>query len=212
MGFELNHQNCCAINLSINNPKLTEAKLNADFNLHDFVFGILSAENKKAGIGGYLEKRNIYEMSAVFKNDEQYFRNIHLGIDIWCAEGSPVFAPFDGTLHSFNNNYHFGDYGPTLITQHTLQNQTFYLLFGHLSVSTLAGLHEGMPIHKGQQIATLGGAHENVGWPPHLHFQIIVDLQQKKGDYFGVCHAEDLPFFTENCPNPNLILNCNLNL
>ena len=46
----------------------------------------------------------------------------------------------------------------------------------------------------------------NGDYPPHLHFQIINDLQGNFGDYLGVCSANELDFYKENCPDPNLIL------
>jgi len=39
-----------------------------------------------------------------------------------------------------------------------------------------------------------------------LHFQIIKDIKDYKGDYPGVCAAKDLKYYKNNCPNPNLLL------
>jgi hypothetical protein len=55
-------------------------------------------------------------------------------------------------------------------------------------------------------IGYMGNCAENVGWSPHVHFQIIMDMQGKKGDYFGVCSENEKDFYLQNCPNPNLIL------
>ena len=65
---------------------------------------------------------------------------------------------------------------------------------------------EGDFVQKGTQIATLGLPPINGDYAPHLHFQIIIDMQNKKGDYPGVCNEKDLKFYTENCPDPNLLL------
>jgi hypothetical protein len=46
------------------------------------------------------------------------------------------FSALDGTLHSFNFNAGFGDYGPTIILEHNVENQTF-ILYGHLSLDSL---------------------------------------------------------------------------
>jgi hypothetical protein len=57
-------------------------------------------------------------------------------------------------------------------------------------------------IVRGEVFAYLGTAEENVNWPPHLHFQLIYDLQGRSGDYPGVCFREELSFQKKNCPDP----------
>jgi hypothetical protein len=47
---------------------------------------------------------------------------------------------------------------------------------------------------------------ENGQWPPHLHFQVIIDMEFKKGDYPGVCKLNEKEKYLRNCPNPDLIL------
>jgi murein DD-endopeptidase MepM/ murein hydrolase activator NlpD len=63
-------------------------------------------------------------------------RNIHIGLDLWIKAGTPILAALEGTLHSFNFNAGFGDYGPTIILEHKVENQTF-ILYGHLSLDSL---------------------------------------------------------------------------
>ena len=50
---------------------------------------------------------------------------------------------------------------------------------------------------------------ENGHWPPHLHFQIIIDLEGWKADYPGVCAESEKEKFMANCPDPDLILQLN---
>src|SRR5207253_1454934 len=50
------------------------------------------------GIGGYAEHRTIYSRSSRFDGDEEP-RRLHLGIDIWGALGTPIFAPLGGYVH-----------------------------------------------------------------------------------------------------------------
>ena len=133
-------------------------------------------------------------------------RNIHLGMDLWCNAGTEVLCPIDGVIHSFQDNTHFGDYGPTLILEHCIHEYVFYTLYGHLSRESLQGKQKGKSVATGETIATLGTASVNGDYAPHLHFQIIKDLQGMKGDYPGVCSLEDLDFYTHNCPNPNMLL------
>ena len=63
-----------------------------------------------------------------------------------------------------------------------------------------------MVFKKGKKLAALGNSFENGDYAPHLHFQIIKNMENYMGDYPGVCSASDLEFYAENCPDPNLLL------
>jgi murein DD-endopeptidase MepM/ murein hydrolase activator NlpD len=155
----------------------------------------------KLALGGYAEHRDLYRSSTVFKDATQD-RNIHLGVDCWADAGTPVFAPFDGVVHSFKNNDLYRDYGPTIILQHEHEGQVFFSLYGHLSLSDLNGLYPGKPIPQGTAFCHIGQNHENGQWPPHLHLQLILDMQGLSGDYPGVASQQDAPGFLANCPDP----------
>lgn len=159
----------------------------------------------KYGIGGYNEDRILYKRSQHFNGSEE--RRIHLGIDIWAPAGTKVFAPFGGMVHSFAYNSHLGDYGATIILQHQIDTIQFHTLYGHVSKKDLAGLQEGKYINRGELIAHFGEASENGDWPPHLHFQVIEDMELKEGDYPGVCSITNRAWYLQNCPNPDVILN-----
>jgi murein DD-endopeptidase MepM/ murein hydrolase activator NlpD len=162
------------------------------------------------GIGGYNEHRTIYSRSAVFDAAEASEpRRLHLGTDIWGPAGTPVYAPLKATVHSFAFNDAFGDYGATLIMQHEWNSFLFHTLYGHLSLPSIQNIREGQLIERGRQIGTFGAPHENGHWPPHLHFQIIIDMQGRKGDYPGVCRFSERERFLRNSPDPELILNLN---
>jgi peptidoglycan LD-endopeptidase LytH len=157
------------------------------------------------GIGGYDEHRTIYSRSSRFDGDEEP-RRLHLGIDIWGKAGTPIYAPFGGYVHSFAFNNHFGDYGATIILQHQIDGISFNTLYGHLSLDDLAGLHEGKYINRGQEFAHFGEPKDNGHWPPHLHFQIVKEMHQKKGDYRGVCKFSERHQYLLNSPDPDVIL------
>lgn len=159
---------------------------------------------EKIGFGGYLEHRVIYETYANFATTTSDFRNIHLGMDFWTTAGTPVFAPLAGEVHSFQMNSGAGNYGPTIILHHPEAN--IYTLYGHLASDDLVPLEIGLPISKGQKLCHLGKPAENGGWPPHLHFQLIRDMQGFQGDYPGVCSQGDLSFYANNCPDPGAFL------
>lgn len=165
----------------------------------------LSKGNYKYGVGGYMEHRTIYSRSELFNNAEEP-RRLHLGIDIWAAAGTPVYAPFNGRVHSFNNNNNFGDYGPTIILEHNLDGLRLYSLYGHLNTESLEDLYPGKAIAQNQQIAVFGNTAENGNWPPHLHFQLMFDMEGYAGDYPGVGRFSERGKLMANIPDPNLVL------
>lgn len=158
-----------------------------------------------AAVGGYAEERRMYSQSPVFQQTDEP-RNIHLGVDIWMPAGTAVYACAPGRVHSFQDNAAWGDYGPTILLEHRLEDTTYWTLYGHLSRESLHGLSEGMPVAGGQAIGALGSSEVNGGWLPHLHFQVIGDLRGKKGDFEGVTTRRLLPLFLEICPDPGIIL------
>lgn len=109
-------------------------------------------------------------------------------------------------VHSFKNNTNFGDYRPTIILKHQVEDQIFYTLYGHLSLESIQHLELGAVVSKGHQLATFGTAEVNGDYPPHLHFQIIRGIEDFHGDYPGVCNQLELGYYTKNCPNPEYLL------
>ena len=159
----------------------------------------------KYGIGGYNEFRPLYGGSKVF-DDHQEPRRLHLGIDIWGAAGTSVYAPMGGMVHSFAFNDQQGDYGATIILKHQLKSSVFHTLYGHLSLADIKQWREGQFVSQGQVLAHFGEPAENGHWPPHLHFQIVIDMELKKGDYPGVCKQSEKEKYLNNCPDPDLVL------
>ena len=159
------------------------------------------------GIGGYDEHRTVYSRSAVFDApDGGEPRRLHLGIDIWGPAGTPVYAPLEGTVHSMAFNDAYGDYGATLILQHDVDGFVFHTLYGHLSLASIHDKREGQTVAKRDWIAAFGEPLENGQWPPHLHFQLVIDMQGMKGDYPGVCRFSEREQYLANCPDADLIL------
>ena len=152
-----------------------------------------------------MEHRTLYARSELFNTDDEP-RRLHLGVDIWADAGNPVYAPMNATIHSFADNNHFGDYGPTIILKHQLDELELYTLYGHLDRESLKGLSVGDAITKGKQIAVFGNQGENGHWPPHLHFQLMFDMQGCCGDYPGVGRYSEKDKYIKNIPDPDLIL------
>jgi murein DD-endopeptidase MepM/ murein hydrolase activator NlpD len=191
--------------LTKNNLELGRLDLNNEKAFSDYITQKIDQNKSQYGVGRYNENRVIYRRSKLFETEIDP-RSIHLGIDLWLPAQTPVFAPLDGKVHSFQDNAHFGDYGPTIILEHNIENVKFYTLYGHLSRKSLEKLKVGMKIQKGQEIAKVGGYEENGQWPTHVHFEIITDILGKIGDFPGVSSLSDREFYLTICPNPNLIL------
>jgi peptidoglycan LD-endopeptidase LytH len=185
---------------------LTKEVITNTENFDFFISQTLTNNQAKFGIGGYAENRVLYQRSPHFDGLKEA-RSIHLGIDIWGAEGTKVYVPIGGIVHSFAYNNNYGDYGATIILQHQIETTVFHTLYGHLSLADISNLQEGKFISRGQHLAHFGSSSENGNWPPHLHFQIIDDMEFKKGDYPGVCEASKKAHYLNNCCNPDLILN-----
>lgn len=204
---EFSQRDYFAIDMSGSNKDLTMDLLKNPALHHQYLQEVLHKHSAKVAYGGYLEKRSLYDRSDYFQaEDDKDKRNIHLGIDLWCAANTKVLSPLSGQVHSFQINTNFGDYGPTLILKHEFADLVFYTLYGHLSVASLENKFVGQKIKSGEAMATLGSWEVNGEYAPHLHFQIIVDLQDNSGDYPGVCSQNTLDYYRKNCPDPNLIL------
>ncbi len=195
-----------SIDLSTLNKDLKNFDTTNAAAFENFIENYLIKNDSKVAYGGYNEIRTIYKRSAVFKNDFSEERNIHIGLDLWIKAGTNVLAALDGKIHSFQNNKSLGDYGPTIILEHEVENVKFYTLYGHLSEESLVDLYIGKSFTKAQKLATLGNFPINGDYAPHLHFQIIKNIENFSGDYPGVCSKNDLEFYLDNCPNPNLLL------
>jgi murein DD-endopeptidase MepM/ murein hydrolase activator NlpD len=178
--------------------------------LHQALPGRLDAPDVRPGellrAGGYGEDRSVYTQT-LFAPDGEQPRTVHLGLDVFAPAGADVFTPLSGRVHSSRINDAEGDYGPTIILEHTpVAGLKFHTLYGHLSRDSLKGLKPGTAFMAGEKIAELGTRRENGGWPPHLHFQIILDIGAAKGDYPGVCRRSEQDHWLSICPDPAPLL------
>ena len=198
------------IDLSEVSEELKNIKIPSSGEIKKGIEQYLSKKKAKVAFGGYNEKRNFYQRSIIFNDDKtESPRNIHIGLDLWSEPGTAVLAPLDGTVHSFQDNEGIGNYGPTIILEHIIGERVFYTLYGHLTRKCIKNLCFGQIVEAGDKIAELGSTKVNGEYAPHLHFQIIRDLQGCNGDYPGVAAKEDLDLFLVNCPDPNLLLKIN---
>lgn len=202
--FNPQHEKLFHFDFTSANTELSVSDISDTTVFSQYFTNKLKSSGSKYGIGGYNEDRVLYRRSELFSGEEP--RSIHLGIDIWGPAGTKVYAPLGGVIHSFAFNDNFGDYGATIILLHQLDRITFYTLYGHLSLPDIVGLNEGSYVIRGQEIGHFGEAKENGNWPPHLHFQVIKDMRERKGDYPGVCALRESKEYLANCPDADLVL------
>ena len=203
--FDIINDKLFAFDLTKNNTSLNAGIVGDTDRFSDWITHQLASNDCRYGIGGYDEHRTIYGRSSHFDTPDEP-RRLHLGTDIWGSDGTAVYNFQEGIVHSFQFNDNFGDYGATLIMKYAMDGYEFHVLYGHLSLNSIKGLEEGQVIAEGAKLAEFGKPEENGYWPPHLHFQVITDMQGMKGDYPGVCRYSEREAYLANCPDPGFIL------
>lgn len=165
-----------------------------------------AATGARYGLGPYGEPRQVYATAQFADSASPERRTIHMGIDVFVPAMTPLFAPLSGVVHQIAYNGAPLDYGHTLILRHEVGGWPLFTLYGHLAGTLPALLQPGAPVAAGQLIAHVGDWHENGGWAPHVHFQIMTDMLEQSGNFFGVGHAGLWSIWQDICLDPDLIL------
>lgn len=210
---ELQQRGGHQLNFAANDPNTDGLNISEPEVVQPFIQTQLEVHNVDYLFGGYNTERATYH-SDLFDGDGEGnqvdpadVRNIHLAFDVWLQPGTPIHAPLPATVYSVhNNNYHL-DYGPTVILEHELDGLTFWSLYGHLQTETLNNIQNGQRLEAGEQFAWIGDSHENIGWTPHLHAQILTDLDGNTVDFPGLCSQNSREYYTTLCPDPALLFN-----
>jgi len=172
----------------------------------------LEAEMARQGagyaIGLYGEDREVYRGDQFRTPASPEWRSQHLGVDIFIAAETPLYAPLPGRVVSVVDNDAPYDYGPTVILEHQAGagGPLFWTLYGHLSRATLTTIVAGQQVGAGELIGYIGDHHVNGGWSPHLHFQMMTDRLDLSGEFPGVGQPSLWPVWSRIVPDPNLIL------
>jgi len=175
-------------------------------------FNTLAEKKAVAGIGRYLETRPFYTTDSfvAHRNQGPEWRTVHLGLDVFMDAESVIYAPADGIVFSLENNNETGDYGPTIILEHKVNKDlTFWTLYGHLTQDSIDNLSLNQAIKKGDPLCKMGNYPVNGNWPPHLHFQVILDRFDHTGNYPGVAYFSEKEIWESICPNPNTLFKIN---
>ncbi|MCB1052694.1 MAG: aminotransferase class III-fold pyridoxal phosphate-dependent enzyme [Acidobacteria bacterium] len=169
------------------------------------VQSILDFAQAPVGIGGYAEKRTLYQSPLFHLSGKA--REIHLGIDLFAPEHTPVYAPLPGKIHSLKINNNSQDYGGTLLVKFTWNGPALYALYGHLSHASLDHWQVGDTFEAGDTLGFLGNEKENGGWAPHLHFQLMFSDCGYEGDFPGVATQDEAAAWLDLCPDPRRLMN-----
>jgi 4-aminobutyrate aminotransferase-like enzyme/Ser/Thr protein kinase RdoA (MazF antagonist) len=215
LGVDLRTAPSLVVDLSVGSPFLgADPRAAETASLSKSLLATMDEAGVRVGVGRYDEPRRLY-VSNLFAGDRptDERRTIHLGIDLFVEAGSEVRAPLDGVVHLLANNQAPQDYGPLVVLRHEAGPRdeargeaSFFTLYGHLSEDTLAGLAVGQGVKRGQPFAKVGSPPTNGDWPPHVHFQLILDLLDQGADFPGVAHASERAVWKALCPDPNLLL------
>jgi 4-aminobutyrate aminotransferase-like enzyme/Ser/Thr protein kinase RdoA (MazF antagonist) len=177
--------------------------------LTNTIFDVMKATGSDVIVGRYDEARPLY-LSSIFDGDGgpvEERRTIHLGIDLFVEAGSPVYTPLDGVVQLVANNAEPQDYGPLVILRHvTGGGDEFFTLYGHLGEDTFDEVSPGDKVTRGERIGSVGAPPINGDWPPHLHFQMILDLLELNADFPGVGYASQRGVWCGLSPDPNIVL------
>jgi 4-aminobutyrate aminotransferase-like enzyme/Ser/Thr protein kinase RdoA (MazF antagonist) len=167
------------------------------------IFAALRKANCRVGIGGYGNARFLPPETTCGADEVP---SIHLGIDLFMAQDSPVFALAEGSVARLNLDCQEGEVGAAIIVRHPSPQGDYYSLYGGLAPASLAGWRAGMAVGAGQQLARIGGFLENGNRPPHLHFQLLLDLVQRKGAIPGAAPVSQAEVWMAIAPDPNIVL------
>jgi len=179
-----------------------------DLNTFQFKINKLQSQFPSEIIGGgYLEPRLFYSTSSYEKtgNYGPVNRTIHLGVDFWLPNETPVHALLKGEIVTAAIDEGDKTYGGLIILKHSVNDLEFFTLYGHLSKASIKNAAVGNTINQGDCIGYIGNSEENGNWVPHLHFQVMLSMLNYKNDFPGVAYFNQMEVWKDICPNPNLL-------
>ena len=101
-------------------------------------------------------------------------KRVHNAVDIMAKKGTPVLSADDGTIIRIGTNGLGGN-----VIWAVDSNQRFVLYYAHLD-RFRPGLREGQPVQRGEVIGYVGTTGNAPKDAPHLHFQLMRLLDNKR--------------------------------
>ena len=100
----LTRDNTIPIDLSASNPEFNDLE---SVKWDQAISDKIDRAGATAAVGGYLEKRSVYENTETFQGQQD--RNVHIGIDVFMPASTAIHAPLDGIIHCYANRQAVGD-------------------------------------------------------------------------------------------------------
>ncbi|MCX2887679.1 aminotransferase class III-fold pyridoxal phosphate-dependent enzyme [Pseudomonas sp. DCB_BI] len=151
-----------------------------------------AAHKVPLAIGPWGELRAIYTDSAFESRFiKGQHRTLHLGVDLVMPAGTPLYAPVAGTVKSVEVEADPLGYGGLVMIEHTPPGcPPFLTLWGHMAHEALSRLQPGDTLEAGDLVGYMGADHENGGWIPHLHLQMVTDTRLTATEVIGAGEPE----------------------
>jgi len=111
------------------------------------------------------------------------YNKMHKGVDFAAPTGTPIYAAGDGVVDFVGRR---GGYGKYIRLRHNAKLKTAY---AHMS-RYKKGIHAGQRVKQGDVIGYVGSTGRSTG--PHLHYEVIVNGQQKNPRSVNVPTGETL--------------------
>lgn len=160
------------------------------------------------GVGCYGEARPVYSGESFSEGLYSDGRTHHLGVDLFAPAGTAVASPLAGIVHTVDVMPDKLDYGGLVVLQHAAgDEESFLTLYGHLDPASLRALSPGQAVKAGSPFAALGSCEVNGGWPPHLHFQLLLETFEAFASPPGVSSHREFSAYGAISPNPAVLLN-----
>ena len=121
LDVDLRAEPCVVFDLGVGSPLVSgDAAANEAPALGKRLSEEMRSASARVGVGQYDEARLLYTGALFAPSDAPTGerRTVHLGIDLFCAAGTPVCAPLEATVYALEERSAPQDYGPTVLLAH----------------------------------------------------------------------------------------------
>lgn len=118
-------------------------------------------------------------ITTVFKEKGTYWSSgWHNGVDIACAENTPIYAAADGVVVNADTQAHKDGFGNRVVIRHPDGKATVY---AHMI--TAAAVKVGQTVRRGQLVGRVGSTGLSTG--AHLHLTLLDNWEKKPSIYYS---------------------------
>lgn len=160
--------------------------------------------------GGWMENRTKLLSDVKYLRKNKTF--LHLGIDLSFDAGTMVFSIAEGPIvHIGTDSPLKGGWGGHVLQMIKFQGKPHLLIYCHLGF--IQEKDRLRTISKGDFLGLVGNKSENGGWGPHLHLQLVSDVDHvinwahfmdKEIDGYG--KVKDISYWAKRCPDPTSLI------